>query len=637
MAFPILLYQRNKPSYISLFITSYFIPYPTSSAISLLNLSIMAKDPVIIVTPVGMMGYGYETDKLYKGIKLGASAIIIDAGSTDSGPQKLALNEGTCPPSAHIRDFKNVLDAVYHHKVKLIISSAGGDGSNYHVDEFVGMIDDYCTEKGYSLKLAKIYANVDKNVVRKALKAGTITPCGAVPELKSEDIDDAVQIVAQMGQEPYLDIMEKVPDYDIIIGGRTYDPSPYAAYAIGNGITNWGTAYHMGKVMECGAQCSWPKSKEALATIWNDRFEILPLQPTSKCSPQSLAAHSLYENPRTDLHAGPGGLLDLTTSSYQQTGERSAGAAGATFHKSTPYTVKLEGAKILGYRTIWLGSFRDPILISQIDDFQKRLKAFLAVKFKDEKFEVALKAYGKDGTMGPLELDKSVGKEIFLLGEIQAETQDLATQIANSGRVFCVHAPYDGQISTTGNYAMPVTRLEIEIGPVSCFNIYHLLPVEDPLALFPWSVQTVGPSSSTANRDASFGFDLVKPDPTTNGVGKHVAIDEGEGKTFLSGKTPVTDLARDIRSKNAGPYEITFDIIFNDLASWKFAKQSPKLTPEYLAPLWQAKASDVIACQFSEPARAFKFTLPRPWQAGGFGERDLHCSQQHAPLLSLVL
>jgi hypothetical protein len=53
----------------------------------------MSKLPVKILTPVGMMGYGYEVDKAYKGIQLGATAIIIDAGSSDSGPQKLALNE----------------------------------------------------------------------------------------------------------------------------------------------------------------------------------------------------------------------------------------------------------------------------------------------------------------------------------------------------------------------------------------------------------------------------------------------------------------------------------------------------------------------------------------------------------------
>jgi len=301
--------------------------------------------------------------------------------------------------------------------------------------------------------------------------------------------------------------------------------------------------------------------------------------------------------------------------------------------------VKLEGAKVGGNRTIWMGSFRDPVLISQIDDFQKRLKEFLYKKFPEHQFQVSTKAYGKDGTMGPLETDTSVGKEIFLLGEIMAEDQIIATQIANSGRVFCVHAPYEGQISTTGNYAMPLTNLEIPLGRVSSFNVYHLLPLDDPLALFPWSVDLVGPKSSTATRNPNFGFDLVQPDPEatstyTNGTGTGETASKVE---LVRGKTPVTKIAKDIRSKNAGPYEITFDIIFNDLAAYNFAKESPKLTSEYLAPLWHASVKDVIACQFSEPARAFKFTLPRPWEAGAFGERDLHCSQQHVPLLGLVL
>lgn len=607
----------------------------------------MAPAEIKIVTPVGMMGYGYETAKLYKGLKMGASAIILDAGSTDSGPQKLALGEGTCPHEAHVRDFGPILDACFHHKVKVIISSAGGDGSNGHVDEFVGIIDDYCNKMGYSLKLAKIYASIDKAVVHKALKEGKISPCGAVPELVAEEVDAAVGIVAQMGIEPFLKVFKEIPDYDILIAGRTYDPAPYAAYSIANGVEDLGVAFHMGKVMECGAQCGWPKSKEALATITKDHFEVLPLQTTSTCSVQSLAAHSLYENPRTDLHPGPGGLLDLTTATYFQTGKRSAGASGATFHPSNPYTVKLEGAKILGYRSIWLGSFRDPILISQIEDFLKKCEDFLANKFKGVKYEFTYKMYGKNGTMGPLEPDTSVGKEIFLLGEIQADNQILATQIANSGRVFCVHAPFNGQKSTTGNFAMPVTPLEIPLGPVTAFNVYHLMPVDDPTSLFPISALQVGPRTSTVNRDPNFGYDLVQDeceetnsvssvnghDSITNGVNGHEVASE---KSLGQGR-PLTSLARDIRSKNAGPYEITFDIIFNDLESYRLAEKSPALTASALAPLWNATEKDVIACQFSEPARAFKFTIPRPWRAGAFGERDIHCSQQHVPLLNMVI
>ena len=143
------------------------------------------------------------------------------------------------------------------------------------------------------------------------------------------------------------------------------------------------------------------------------------MQTASKCSVQSLAAHSLYENARTDLHPGPGGLLDLTTATYFPTGKRSAGASGATFHASNseqPYTVKLEGAKILGYRSIWLGSFRDPILISQIEDFMKRCEEHVRTKFQGVKFDMAYKMYGKNGTMGEMEPDSSVAKEIFIIG-----------------------------------------------------------------------------------------------------------------------------------------------------------------------------------------------------------------------------
>ena len=61
-------------------------------------------DSMKIVTPVGMLGYGYSTPLLYKGFKMGAQAIILHSGSTDSGPQKLALGETACHRESYIRD-----------------------------------------------------------------------------------------------------------------------------------------------------------------------------------------------------------------------------------------------------------------------------------------------------------------------------------------------------------------------------------------------------------------------------------------------------------------------------------------------------------------------------------------------------
>src|SRR5271170_4045105 len=106
-------------------------------------------EPIKIVTPIGCVGYGFNIKKLYQAIEMGASAIICDAGSTDSGPQKLALGVSTVPRQSYVRDIQPMVDACYHHKVKVLISSVGGDGSDEHVDDFVKIIQDYSLEKGY--------------------------------------------------------------------------------------------------------------------------------------------------------------------------------------------------------------------------------------------------------------------------------------------------------------------------------------------------------------------------------------------------------------------------------------------------------------------------------------------------------
>jgi hypothetical protein len=205
----------------------------------------IGKDPIKIVTPVGSVGYGFDHPRLYQAIEMGATAIICDAGSTDSGPQKLALGSSTVPRASYVKDLVVMLDAVYHHKVKMLVSSVGGDGSDEHVDDWVDIIRTYCTEKGYKLKMIKIYGGIKKDVVYEALDAGKLSPCGAVAELNRKDIDDASRIVAQMGVEPFVNAIREHPDYDVIIAGRSFDPSPYAAYCIANGMENLGNAFNV--------------------------------------------------------------------------------------------------------------------------------------------------------------------------------------------------------------------------------------------------------------------------------------------------------------------------------------------------------------------------------------------------------
>lgn len=234
------------------------------------------------------------------------------------------------------------------------------------------------TTRDYSFKTISIFSGIDKTIIFDRLKASRITGCGTcVPALTEGDIEATPRVVAQVGPEPFIDAMEADPDFDVIIGGRAYDPAPYVAYSMFQLKRRYpnlseqqleerhGGFLHMGKIMECGGQCSTPKSHGAVATVYQDGvFDVRPIAAESRCAPLSVAAHSLYENTRPDILRGPGGALHLDAAKYEQLEDnRTVRVRGAEFKSSAasgqPYQLKLEGAKILGYRSIVLGSVRD--------------------------------------------------------------------------------------------------------------------------------------------------------------------------------------------------------------------------------------------------------------------------------------
>ena len=96
-------------------------------------------------------------------------------------------------------------------------------------------------------------------------------------------------------------------------------------------------------------------------------------------------------------------------------------------------------------------------------------------------------------------------------------------------------------------------------------------------------------------------------------------------------------LAKVIRSKNAGPFELTFDIIFDNDAHYERVKRSGVLEPAMLARLFGVPGQDVLVCMFFDPARAFKLTLRRSWPQGSVAERDVFGAQQYAPLMDIEI
>ncbi len=93
------------------------------------------------------------------------------------------------------------------------------------------------------------------------------------------------------------------------------------------------------------------------------------------------------------------------------------------------------------------------------------------------------------------------------------------------------------------------------------------------------------------------------------------------------------DLARVIRSKNAGPFELTLDIICRDEDAYAILKRAQVITPERMAALYHVPVEDILQIIYFEPAHAVKVTMRRRIPSGAFGETDIYGAQQHAPLM----
>lgn len=102
-------------------------------------------------------------------------------------------------------------------------------------------------------------------------------------------------------------------------------------------------------------------------------------------------------------------------------------------------------------------------------------------------------------------------------------------------------------------------------------------------------------------------------------------------------KVKLIDVAEVIRSKNAGPFELTFDIIFKEWAMFQRFCEAEAINPQLIADLYGIDVTQVIGITHFKPAKAIKATIERPMASGDFGETDVYGAQQHGPLLDLIV
>jgi hypothetical protein len=337
------------------------------------------------------------------------------------------------------------------------------------------------------IKLATIWSDIPPEVVEAKLDEGKCAPLGlSVKPLTKERLKATNGIVAQMGHEPTLAALQE--EADIIICGRSYDPSPFAAVAMHHGFDT-ALAYHLGKILECSALCAEPGTTKdsMLGILKKDSFIVMPLNDSRTCTAVSVAAHTFYEKDHPYMLHGPGFVLNLENCVFNERGDGSVEVRGSQISETPVYHIKLEGAMKVAYRTFVVAGIRDPLLIARIEEVEALVKQQVNEYYSEipqEEYKIHFINYGLNGVLGELEPQPHPAHELGVVFEVVAATQELANAICSSVRSTFLHYGYEGRKSTAGNLAFPFAPSDVPFGPVYEFSVYHLMEVANGLEMF---------------------------------------------------------------------------------------------------------------------------------------------------------
>jgi len=297
-------------------------------------------------------------------------------------------------------------------------------------------------------------------------------------------------VVCMMGVEPFQEALDN--GAQVVLAGRSSDTSIFAALPVKHGFSP-GLAWHAAKILECGAAAVTNRFTPdgMLCTMRQDEFIIEPANPQMRCTPVSVAAHTLYENADPFLLYEPSGALETKDATYEAVDDRCVRVRGSGFRK-LPYTIKLEGAKMIGYQSIVIGGVRDPVILGQLDDWitsmRKRIIDRIDSIFGQDmkaKYHMNLRVYGRDGVMGPREPEPGrIGHEICLLLDFLTDDQETAHTMAASGGHIALHHPVPEWHGLISGVAFPYAPHVIDRGPVYSFMINHVVEPATPMEPF---------------------------------------------------------------------------------------------------------------------------------------------------------
>ncbi len=449
-----------------------------------------------VLVPSGALGLAFDRNALAAGISSHPDIIAIDGGSTDSGPFYLGSGQSKYSRAAIASDWRLLMEARARIGVPLVVGSAGTCGTDSTVGWMTDITRELARELGQQLRVALVKSSVDPAYLVQAWRAGTMAELADAPPLSAARLNELSNAVALMGVEQICAALET--GADIIIAGRATDTATIAALPIRNGDSP-GAAWHAAKVAECGALCSTdPLSGCVLVDVDDQGFEVGALAAQARCTPDSVAAHMLYENADPYILHEPGGFLDVSKASYVATSNGRVRVTGSSWIRSTAYRVKLEGAYLAGYQTTILAILRCRRYVKHAAEWATRLsrlvknRIYTSMQLTDDDFDFETRLIGIDAALGHLETASVSPVEVGVLGIVTASSQELSLEIARLINPYMLHMPlkHDENLPT---FAFPYSPAETPRGALYEFGLNHTLELDDPMQIFAVEVLQIGP------------------------------------------------------------------------------------------------------------------------------------------------
>lgn len=406
-------------------------------------------------------------------------AIAWDNGTVDFGPQLLGGNRLYQPVENTKADLRKLMEVRQAADVPLLISSAVGAGAEHHVDVLAEIVTELVEAEFDETTIAKIYTDVDRSQLKRKIELGEVSRLDFDRDLTEEAVEDSENIVSMVGPEPFVAALND--GADVVVGGRALDVSPFAALPIREGVDR-GLAIHLGKLMECGGLVTdTPVSSDPVVGIVSgDHFDLVPANPRSRCTVDTVSKHHLYEKSDPYVVHVPDGLVNLRGTDFEQIDDRRVRVSGATFEAKETPAVLLEGAGKTGFQTIAIGGIRSPDVIAAVDEIIADVRSHVAetTDASNEEYELVFKKYGIDAVplypvRDPTDRDPH---EVGILIRAVGDTREIANNVCESARFwFFARREYD----PSGAMANPVSQSTIEAGDGYRFTIHHLMEIDD--------------------------------------------------------------------------------------------------------------------------------------------------------------